>query len=851
MRSADRLPQLAMPLGGLGAGCVSLTAFGGLVDFSIRHRPALHALPDFHANIDAAFAVLRVGGKKPITRLVEGPPPPSRIYDHGLKSQGHRRGGHEGLPRFARASFRAQYPVGEVALSDPAVPLRVRITAFSPFVPGDDIASGIPGAILEYTLQNPTRRPVDYQFSFHLSHLAPGPGEDQEASRTCAVEGLGIHYDNVLAPQAEDFGSAVLGVVGHAPVIKAAWLRGGWFDGISALWRELESGGFVANRGSSDSDRRGRNGGSVMLAGSLSPGQRITYPILIVWHFPNVHQRYGPSAHAPDDGSGAPAFRPFYAGQWKDALDVASWVVPRYAELRRRTWAFKDALFASTLPEPVLDAVSHNLAILKSPTILRQENGNLWGWEGCFPDRGCCEGSCTHVWNYAQAICHLFPRLERTLREQELVRSMDARGHVGFRSALPDGPAGHERPAAADGQLGGIMKLYRDWQISGDIEWLRGLYPLAKRSLDYCIELWDPERKGAPFEPHHNTYDIEFWGPDGMCTTIYVGALAAFAAMARATGHPEDAPPYEELAERGARFLDRELYDGEYFAQKVVRGGHRTASLTLVGEAGAGSEVGQLLRREGPKYQVGPGCLSDGVLGAWMAELFGIDAPFDRERVLGHLEAVFRHNFRRDLRDHACCQRPGYAIGHESGLLVCSWPKGGKPTLPFPYSDEVWTGIEYQVASHLALYGRTRESLAIVAGARARYDGAVRNPFDEYECGSFYARAMASYALLGAFSGVRYSAVEKCLWIAPKLPTLPFRCFFAAAGGWGVVTRGRGVVEVDLEEGEIELARLVVGTGAEARTLAVRATARPGSPARLQLPHESETKPRRAAKRTS
>ncbi len=208
------------------------------------------------------------------------------------------------------------------------------------------------------------------------------------------------------------------------------------------------------------------------------------------------------------------------------------YVREHYPTLRARTQAFHDALFRSTLPAYVLDAVSANLAILKSPTVLRQENGNLWAWEGCFRTSGCCHGSCTHVWNYAQAMPHLFPQLERTLREQELVRSMDEQGHVTFRSALPDGPTHHTFHAASDGQLGGIMKVYREWQISGDRDWLERMYPAAKRSMDYCIATWDPEDEGVLIEPHHNTYDIEFWGPDGMCTSFYLGALAAMAAMA-------------------------------------------------------------------------------------------------------------------------------------------------------------------------------------------------------------------------------------------------------------------------------------------------------------------------------
>ena len=198
-------------------------------------------------------------------------------------------------------------------------------------------------------------------------------------------------------------------------------------------------------------------------------------------------------------------------------------------------------------------------------------------------------------------------KLERTLRELELGRSMDENGHVTFRSALPEGPVKHDFHAASDGQLGGIMKVFRDWQISGDMDWLKKMYPLAKRSLDYCIRTWDPDHQGGLFEPHHNTYDIEFWGPDGMCTSIYLGALSAFAEMARAVGQLEDATFYEDLAHRCARFMDEQLFNGEYFQQKVQYQGLRNTSFaTLVAQVDEhSSEMQKLLKREGPKYQYG------------------------------------------------------------------------------------------------------------------------------------------------------------------------------------------------------------------------------------------------------
>jgi len=175
----------------------------------------------------------------------------------------------------------------------------------------------------------------------------------------------------------------------------------------------------------------------------------------------------------------------------------------------------------------VIEAIAANLTILKSPTVLRQTDGRLWLWEGCNDSTGCCRGSCTHVWNYAQAIPHLFPDLERTLRQTEFNESQDQRGHQTFRASLPIRPIAPTRYAAADGQLGGIMKVYRDWRISGDTGWLKNIWPKVKASLNYCIETWDPEHKGILSEPHHNTYDIEFWGPDAMCSSFYLGALEA------------------------------------------------------------------------------------------------------------------------------------------------------------------------------------------------------------------------------------------------------------------------------------------------------------------------------------
>jgi hypothetical protein len=182
----------------------------------------------------------------------------------------------------------------------------------------------------------------------------------------------------------------------------------------------------------------------------------------------------------------------------------------------------------------------------------------------------------------------------------------------------------------------------------------------------------------------------------------------------------------------------------------------------------------------------------------------GVGPVLDQSKVASHLTAVHKYNFRRDLSGHANPQRPAYACGAEGGLLLCSWPKGGQLSLPFVYSDEVWTGIEYQVASHLMLVGRIDEGLEIVRVCRDRYDGRIRNPFNEYECGHWYARAMSSYGLLQGLTGARYDAVDKVLYLKPTLKG-DFRAFLSTATGYGTVGVRRGKPYFEAKAGRVEI----------------------------------------------
>jgi uncharacterized protein (DUF608 family) len=502
--------------------------------------------------------------------------------------------------------------------------------------------------------------------------------------------------------------------------------------------------------------------------------------------------------------------KPWYSSKFKSINQVADYWREHYDELRRNSVLFRDAFYRTTLPPEITEAIAANLTILKSPTVLRQYDGRLWAWEGCEDTIGSCPGSCTHVWNYAQALPHLFPSLERSLRATEFGEDQNTEGHQEFRASLPIRPQAHAFYAASDGQLGGILKVYRDWRISGDSTWLRQLYPRVRQSLDYCIRTWDPRHKGTLEEPHHNTYDIEFWGPEGFTTSFYLGALEAFIKMSDYL--KEDAATYRELYNRGRVFMEQELYNGQYFFQHIQWIGLNAPEPVEASKKSFGGAYSQdalpILAKEGPKYQFGTGCLSDGVLGAWLTRVCGLSEPVDTQKIASHLKSVYRYNFHKDLSAHSNPQRTTYALGNEGGLLLCSWPRGGKLSLPFGYSGEVWTGIEYQVASHLIFHGQVRQGLDIVEACRRRYDGRVRNPFDEYECGHWYARAMSSYALIESLTGVRYDAVERILYVDSKVGD--FTSFLSTATGFGNVVYRHGKARVEVAYGSIPVEKIVI-----------------------------------------
>jgi len=356
------------------------------------------------------------------------------------------------------------------------------------------------------------------------------------------------------------------------------------------------------------------------------------------------------------------------------------------------------------------------------------------------------------------------------------------KGALGFRLQVPLGSTHPWKMPCADGQLGGIIHVYRDWKISGDNEWLKKIWPKVQLALEYVWEDWDKEKIGVLHGMQHNTYDIEFYGPNPMLTCYYLGALRAGSEIAKFMGDNTKSKEYMEIYMKGKKWIDENLFNGEYYIQKYD-----------------------------PKHseinQIGSGCLIDQLVGQQLARITGLDNFLNPAHIVTTLKSIFKYNWKPNMKEHENGARL-YAVNDEAATVICTWPKGGRPEVPFTYADEVMNGFEYQFGVHCILEGLLEEGLTVIKSIRDRYDGYGRNPWDEFECGHHYARSMASYGALIALSGFEFDKGRGYIGFSPVINQNDFRTFWSLNGVWGLYSQNEKEICIEVLYGNIYLKQL-------------------------------------------
>jgi uncharacterized protein (DUF608 family) len=495
----------------------------------------------------------------------------------------------------------------------------------------------------------------------------------------------------------------------------------------------------------------------------LEPGQKKTMVFFISWYFPNRRQRNIGAGWGNPVGNDGPLVGNMYRNWFGTALDVVQYVSNHYGRLRDDTFLFRDTYFNTTLPYWFMQRIAMPLANLATETCQWWANGRFWAWEGV----GSCFGTCTHVWNYEHGLARIFPELERSVRTiQDFGDGMDqATGMVGMRGCRVTPP--NFKPAV-DGQAGTILKAYREHLMSSDNTFLKKSWPKVKKAMNWLLDQ-DEGGDGVLEGVQPNTYDIAFTGANTFVGSLYLAALKAGEIMARKMGDVVYADELRSRFEQGRSISVERLWNGEYFIQDV-------------------DPVNM------PEHQYGTGCLSDQLFGQSWAHQIGLGYLYPEDKVQRTLQSIWDYNWAPHVGMQNRIHEPErfYAHADEPGLLLCTWPGQKHPgERAVRYRNEVWTGIEYQVASHMMAEGMVEEAFAIVRGIHDRYDGVKHNPWNEIECGDHYARSLASWGCLLGVSGFLYDGPASKLGFAPQVTPDDFRVFFTAAEGWGCLEQKR------------------------------------------------------------
>jgi uncharacterized protein (DUF608 family) len=826
---------VAMPMGGIGTGTVSIGADGGLRQWQ------LHNVGNHRGDLPGSFFAIRATQWEPPldevrvlqARPETGPATPL-VDDDAMPRWQHELASRRGV---AGTTFDATYPIARVEFQDATLPVAVRLEVLNPLVPLDLASSSLPVVMAAFNLTNPGPWPVHGLLAGSLRNAvgydgvsqvdlsrAPGCGGNTNRVRRAGGWTHVLLENETLSATHAGTGQMVLAADDSLAPVHLGWndpdeflafLRGRMMGGDQerARWvpglPDAQVGGSVPVTRPSLPGQTWNTGLAVPF--ELAPGASTTIRFLIAWYFPNRYVNF------PQFGPPRPEWGPtrfwlgnHYALAHEDAYDVARDVEARWDTLVSATRSWTGVLKESSLDPTMVEHLAAQASIFRSPSCFRTADGSFFGFEGvngvstrghAGDVGGSCPLNCTHVWNYAQGMARLFPELERSMRTTELTVTQAPNGAIPHRVIVPtylhqlwDVLIGGPDEPALDGMLGVLLKHYREVRQGAGVDWLANAWPKLIRLLDHIRRRWDPEGNGVLRGIQPSTHDIDLRGVNPFMGGLWLAALRATEEMATLVGASEQARELRTLFERGSAEYDAMMFTGTHFAQVLEPD-------------------------DPPRYQWGRGVLSDQLVGQWWAHLLGLGYVLPRDHVVTALRTVVRTNLRHGFRDMPHQQRV-FADLDDTGLLMCSWPEGDRPLEPTRYCDEVWSGSEYQVAAHCLVEGLYDEAFAVLTGLWSRYDGTRRNPYNEIECGDHYVRALAGWSVLDALTGQSWDAVTGTLTV--RRPPVGGAWPVVTSTGWGLVHGTATGVELDARWGALAPNRLrVVGgvpDGAESTT---------------------------------
>ncbi len=647
-------------------------------------------------------------------------------------------------------AFEATYPIATIRYTDRSLPVALTLTAYSPFIPLNEDESGLPATILSFSIKNNANTTIKASLLGYLENKTSIRSADPNFCRrlnnivrtdglTAITESMQIlKKNNKNLQEKPDFGTMCISVL----------------NAQSKAYTDINPNDLASGYQTVDSISKAIQEpliGAVSTDMTVAPNQSVAADFVISWYFPNLQI----NQKIKDTGR-------YYQNKFGSALEVAQYIQTHFDRLSSTSKLWLQTWQESTLPQWFLERTFLNINTLATTNSHRFQTGRFWAWEGV----GACPGTCTHVWQYAQAMGRIFPALERDCRERtDLNIAMKDDGGIIFRAEMESRPA-------IDGQAGSVLRCYREHQMSADDAFLKRNWPKIKKAVQFIINQ-DKNGDGMEDTPMENTLDAVWDGEIAWIVGICISGVRAGQEMAEEVGDTEFAKVCADYVRKGSKNMDKYLFNGEYYIHRPDKEKGRT-------------KLGS--------YNT---CHIDQVLGQAWAHQVGLGRIQDYQKTLSALRSLWKYNFTPDVGPYISVNQGGrpYALPGEGGMIMNTNPKnedkpyGDNVTWQMGYFHECMSGFEYQVAAHMIAEGMTDEGLVLIRSIHDRYHAAKRNPFNEIECSDHYARAMASYGAFITACGFEYHGPKGYIRFAPQWNPENFKAPFTAAEGWGTYSQ--------------------------------------------------------------
>jgi len=755
----EGLKHCGVPLGGIGTGSVELRQDGYFHEWQIMNNKPWGSGPLAEFDTNARFFGLQVSGKNISRSAVLGlVPSRARTFSFG----GDYLNDPYTIPELEHADeidIETQVPFTRLKYHLLSLPVDIKMEAFSPFIPLDTKNSSLPVAFFTFSLKNRSNKDLKISL-FNAQRNLTGYSKQDKLSeitfkRKANADIIKFKRKN-LPEKSPDNGTMVIGAFSDQKAKTSYVLH---TRSPRDIWDPLRKSGVLENIDIAETKKNMSKGlplGVLCQTIKLKPGKTAKITFVLAWHFPNHWEEDNEEKNIKGSCIGHK-----YSQWFNDAEDVYSYGFKNFKKLKQESAKFITTFYQSSFPQWFLDEMAaHFTTLIKSSWWDRK--GRFGIWEGL----GVCGLQTMDITFYGSfPIIQFFPELQKS-QMFLTVDNIEISGKIphNFPGTFACSDADHRNRIDLNPEF--ILLIWRDVVWTGDINYLRRMWPVIKDALEWYKSV----SRNGDLLPHNKGKDTSYDQFPFMGTSAYVGflhaaSLFAAAQLAAIMKEPETELKLNEDFSTVSIKLQEQLWTGNYFR------------LCFDSTTGVKNE----------------GIMTDQILADWfIRQTTGQGILPDRQ-----VKAVLNTILKECSTDYG-------------GVLNCSWPKGDSIEINRGVPDQArtpWTGVEFSFAAHLALMGMERPAVKIVKDIWERYEKKGLR-FIHIECGDHYYRALSAWAVYLALTGFSMNAIEKSVTFKINKKAMTFLISTPAAWGSVKTQSQTKIAEISIQRGTMVIKRI-------------------------------------------